>query len=251
MGVRAGRNLMKKTALGTVVVAVMLSVGGTVGSEPESTAQQQEKEWFAQAQEAVVFGRYDEAIRCFEKVLSINPGFVDVYRFMGDVYMKKGMPDNAIEAYKKALDAKPQIVPALIGLGNAYYQKDMIDKSLASYKRALAIQPKSAPARVGLGNIYYYLKNDPAQALSEYEKGLALEADHAEAQLNAGMILQKNAEQNKAAHHFYKAGLLFIQAGDSKNALKAYEYLRQTEEERLIQLLRDALQPSIKSSESH
>jgi tetratricopeptide (TPR) repeat protein len=169
---------------------------------------------------------------------------------MGDVYMTKGMPDSAIAAYKKALDAKPQKVPALIGLGNAYYQKDMIDESLASYARALAMQPASAPARLGLGNIYYYKKNDPAQALAEYEKGLALEADHAEAQLNAGVILQKNAEQNKAAHHFYKAGLLFIQAGDRKQALQAYDYLQQTKEERLIQLLRDALQPAHNPSDS-
>jgi tetratricopeptide (TPR) repeat protein len=242
---------MKKTALGIVAVAVMLAVGGTMGSAPDGTAQKQEKEWFAQAQEAVALGRYDEAIRCYEKVRSINPGFLDVHRFLGDVYMKKGMPDTAIEAYKKALDAKPQKVPALIGLGNAYYQKDMIDESLASYTRALAMQPASAPARVGLGNIYYYKKNDPAQALAEYEKGLALEADHAEAQLNAGMILQKNAQQKRAAHHFYQAGLLFIQAGDRKNALQAYDCLRQTNEEKLIQLLSDALQPSIKSSETH
>lgn len=242
---------MKKSALGIVVIAVMLAVGGRVGSEPDRTAPKQEKEWFAQAQEAVAFGRYDEAIRCFEKVLSINPGFLDVYRFMGDVYMKKGMPDSAIEAYKKALDAKPQKAPALIGLGNAYYQKDMINESLASYTSALAMQPESATARVGLGNIYYYKKHDPAQALAEYEKGLALEADHAEAQMNAGVILQNNGEQNRAAHHFYKAGLLFIQAGDRESVLKAYDYLRQTKEERLIQLLSDALQPAGTSNESH
>ena len=111
---------MKQSALSILVVVVLLAVGGTVGSGPDSTAQKQEKEWFAQAQESVAFGRYDEAIRCYEKVLSINPGFVDVYRFMGDVYMKKNMPDSAIEAYKKALDSKPQKAPALIGLWNAY-----------------------------------------------------------------------------------------------------------------------------------
>jgi tetratricopeptide (TPR) repeat protein len=237
---------MKKTALSTAVFAVVLAVAVMVWGMPERMAAQQEREWFSRGQEAVAFGKYEEAIRCFEKVLSINPGFVDGYRFMGDVYMKQGMPDSAIAAYKKALDAKPQQVPALIGLGTAYYQKDMIDESQASYARAVTMQPDSAPARIGLGDIYYYKKGDTERALTEYLKGLALEPDHAEAQLNAGVILQKGAERDRAAHHFYKAGMIFLNRGDSKNAFKAYEYLQQTNQERLIQLLHDALEPSVK-----
>ena len=237
---------MRKIALLIIVFVAILAVSNWAKSGQDSIAQKQEKEWFSRGQEAIAFGKYDEAISCFEKVISINPGFVDGYRFIGDVYMKKSMPDSAIEAYKKALDSKPQTVPALIGLGNGYYQKAMFDESLAAYERALAIQSENATARIGLGDIYYYKKNDPGKALSEYLKGLALEPDHAEAQLNAGLIVQKRAEHDKAAQHFYKAGLLFIQEGDRNNALKAYEYLKQTKEERLVQLLHDALQPSIK-----
>ncbi len=245
---KQGRNLMKKRALTAAVVVVILTIGGMAWSGPNGVAEKSEKEWFSQAQQAMGFGRYDEAIRCYEKVLSVNPGFADVYRFLGDAYMKKGMPDRAIDAYKKALDAKPQKVPALIGLGNAYYQKEMIDESLAYYASALATQPNSAPARIGLGDLYYYKKNDPERALAEYLKALALEEGHADAQMAVGLILRKGVEQNKAAQHFYTAGLLFIKEGDRSSAFKAYEYLRQTKEDRLIRLLHEALQPSGKSS---
>jgi tetratricopeptide (TPR) repeat protein len=220
-----------------------------MGAE-RGTEQKQEREWFDKGQQAMAFGKHDEAIACFQKVLSINRDFTDAHRFLGDAYLKKGLPDSAIESYKKALDSKAQTVPALVGLGNGHLQKRMYAEAQSAYERALAVQPDNASARIGLGNIYYE-KGDTGKALSEYQKGLAVEPDHAEAQLTVGLILQEKGETDKAAIHFYKAGLLFIKQGDRNGALEAYGHLQETKDDRLKQLLHDALQPSTKQREQH
>jgi len=243
------RSAMMKKAVVSFIAFMALVLTGSCWAEgmgaERGIEQQQEREWFDKGQQAMAFGKHDEAIMCFEKVLSINPGFTDAHRFIGDACMKKGLPDSAIESYKKALDSKAQMVPAHVGLGNAYFQKGMYAEAQSAYERALTMQPDNAPARIGLGNIYY-AKGDPGKALSEYRKGLAVEPDHAEAQLKVGLILQEKGETDKAALNFYKAGLLFIKQGDRNGAMDAYGHLQETKDERLKQLLHDALQPSSK-----
>jgi len=243
------RSATMKMAAVTFIAFMTLVLTGSCWAEgmgaERVTEQQQGREWFDKGQQAMAFGKHDEAIMCFEKVLSINPGFTDAHRFIGDAYMKKGLPDSAVESYKKALESKAQMVPAHVGLGNAHFQKGMHAEAQSAYERALTVQPDNAPARIGLGNIYY-AKGEPGKALSEYRKGLTVEPDHAEAQLKVGLILQEKGETDKAAIHFYKSGLLFIKQGNRNDALKAYGHLQETKDERLRQLLHDALQPSIK-----
>lgn len=236
-----------KNGVTLVIALVTVFLAGGVWAEgmEGSTARNHEKDWFAKGQEALAFGKYDEAITCYEKVLSINPGFSDTHRFIGDVYMKKGMPDSAIESYRKALDSKAQTVPALVGLGSGYFQKKRYDEALTAYNRALAIQPDNASVRIGLGDLYFQME-DWGKALSHYRKGLALQPEHAGAQLNVGLILQKREEHDKAALHFYEAGVLFMKQGDRTSALTAYKHLQQTEDEKLVRQLHDALQPSMK-----
>ena len=239
------RDAMKKALVFIIVCFCFLMERSGAAAESSTLLHEQEREWFGRGQESIAFGKYDEAITCFEKVLALNPDFTDAYRFIGDVYMKKGMLDSAIQSYKKALDSKAQKVPALIGLGNSCFQKTMLDEALSAYDRALAIQPDNALAHIGQGDVYLK-KEDIGSALSEYQKGLALEPDHAEAHLALGLIFQKKGENSVAAQHFYKAGLLFIKEGNRKNALTAYEHLKQTKTAKLEQLLYDALQSSIK-----
>jgi len=244
---------MKKNAV-ILIAFIALALAGNCFAESVSVEQSIERkpgrEWFDKGQQAIAFGKHDEAIMCFEKVLSINPGFTDAHRFIGDAYMKKGLPDSAIESYKKALDSKAQIVPALVGLGNAYFQTGVYAEAQSFYERALTMQPDSAFARIGLGELYYK-KGVSGRALSEYQKGLALEPDHAATQFKVGLILQGKGETDKAAIHFYMAGLLFIKQGDRNGAMEAYEHLKGTKDERLAQQLHDALQPSIKQRDQH
>jgi len=242
------RARMKKAAVSLLAFIALVLTGSCwaegMGNE-RGTEQKQEREWFEKGQQAMAFGKYDEAIGCFQKVLSINRDITDAHRFIGDAYMKKSLPDSAIDSYKKALDSKAQMVPAHVGLGNGYLQKGMHDEARSAYERALTMQPDNASARIGLGNIYYE-KGDSEKALSEYRKGLAVEPDHAEAQLKVGLILRKQGESEKAALNFYKAGLLFIKQGDRNGAMEAYGHLKGMGDERLKQLLHDALQPSSK-----
>jgi tetratricopeptide (TPR) repeat protein len=56
--------------------------------------------------------RLDEAIEAFNKALSLNPNYAEVYTNMGVVLLQKGMLDKAIEAHKKSIALKPDFVKA-------------------------------------------------------------------------------------------------------------------------------------------
>lgn len=53
-------------------------------------------------------GHYDEAISEYEKVIQINPNYVNSYGLMGKAYFEKGLFDLAIEKYKKVLILDPK-----------------------------------------------------------------------------------------------------------------------------------------------
>ncbi len=59
-----------------------------VKSGEDGKERNQEREWLFKGQAAIVFGRYDEAIACFEKVLAVNPEFTDAHPFTGALQPK-------------------------------------------------------------------------------------------------------------------------------------------------------------------
>ncbi|MDQ3193348.1 MAG: tetratricopeptide repeat protein [Bacteroidota bacterium] len=53
---------------------------------------------------SVKSGQFDKAIERFEKVIEINPDYVEAYLYLGDVYETKGDNEKAIKYYEKYKD---------------------------------------------------------------------------------------------------------------------------------------------------
>lgn len=47
--------------------------------------------------------QYKLAIAAFERVISIDPKFLDAYAILGSIYLKSNLPEKAIEVYKKTI----------------------------------------------------------------------------------------------------------------------------------------------------
>ncbi len=72
---------------------------------------------------------YDRAIRQYEKVLEMDPGFTRAYVTLGSAYAQKGMHTEAIETTRKAMDLtedRSKLAP----LGRAYGLAGMKDEAL-------------------------------------------------------------------------------------------------------------------------
>ncbi len=53
-------------------------------------------------------GRYDEAIRCYDTALEINPEYAYLWNGKGNALYDLGRYDEAIRCYDKALEINPE-----------------------------------------------------------------------------------------------------------------------------------------------
>ncbi len=104
--------------------------------------------------------KYDEALYAFRKAVEINNLFAKAYRSMGEVYLKKGMPNEAEESFKKA--------------GEIYMMKDMSDEAELAFQEALKIDPNTINIYNSLG-IIYRKRGDYEKAIAQYQRAIKID----------------------------------------------------------------------------
>ncbi|MDA1293815.1 MAG: tetratricopeptide repeat protein, partial [Proteobacteria bacterium] len=181
-------------------------------------------------------GKSDEAIKAFNKALSLRPDYVEAYYNMGNALQDYGKLDEAIEAFKKALSLKPDYIEAYYNIGNALQDHGKLDEAIASYQKALSLKPDYIEAYYNMGNaLKDHRKLD--EAIASYQKALALKPDHIEAHNNMGNVLKDQGKLNEAiasydkmlalkpdfAEAYHNIGNALQDQGKLDEALEAYQ----------------------------
>ena len=89
---------------------------------------------------------WDEAIRCYQKAISLDANYVDAYKGLGGVYFEKGQFDLEVEQYLKATQIEPNNADSFYWLGTADENVGNLDSAIAAYVRALEIDPNRKEA---------------------------------------------------------------------------------------------------------
>ena len=143
----------------------------------------------------IMQGKLEEAIGQFQKVLHIDPNFVEAYNDIGSLKGWQGKYDEAIDYYKKALSIEPEFKPALIGLGSAYERKGNIEEAKKIYSKVLKIYPETASVYVSLGNVLFK-EGKLDEAIVNYRKALELEPDFEVARKNLDIAIKLLEREN-------------------------------------------------------
>jgi tetratricopeptide (TPR) repeat protein len=104
----------------------------------------------------------------------------------------------------------------------------------------MKISTNGAKIHNNLG-IFYRKLGRLDEAISQYKKALSINPDYPGAHYNLGLMYGGKGFFSLAADHLYKAGVLFLQQGDGKGALKSFEGLKQTKSKELEQTLFEKL----------
>jgi len=190
---------MVKSAL--VNVLIMICVTGMSCKETPET-------WNKKAAKAYKAKKYEETIRCFKKIITLDPNNLIAHYHLGKLYQQEGKLDNAISEYKKALAIDPEIRGLYNLLGDLYVSQGRINEALPEFEKALAQNPDSPFTHYNIGIAYKQLSKNTA-----------------------------------AAKHLYEAGLLAFIDGDNTTALNAYRALEEIGPERIVQELHEMLEP--------
>jgi len=159
----------------------------------------------------------DNAVKYYEKAISIDPKYVDAYDNLGLVFRHQGNLEKAEFYYKKSIEIYPNGYLAHQNLAIVYGLKKLYEKALNEYEIMKKIDPNDPEGYYGIANVYMTLgKYD--FALENAKKALELyeELNHPyikDSQLLLGLIyyfsndkvnaktLLKKAKDNGAEIH--------------------------------------------------
>lgn len=156
-------------------------------------------------------GRFAEAVRHYEKAVSIGPRFVNAYLnwatleinrgnagkakevldralshevrdpgifiLCGRVAAAAGDSGNAEMYFTKALEQNPEFADGYSALGQLYFQQERFDDAILEYRAALKAKPDDIRTLKTIGSIYLIQKADPRSARPYFERALALAPD--------------------------------------------------------------------------
>jgi tetratricopeptide (TPR) repeat protein len=123
------------------------------------------------------YGNSIQALACWEKALSINPGRVDAYDGMAMVAMEKGEHERAADLWGKGITIKPDTREFRCSMAQALSRADRHEEAIGALEEEIRRFPTSGLAHYLLGQEHLLKKEYPA-AKGDYEKAIALLPNH-------------------------------------------------------------------------
>ena len=139
------------------------------------------------------FGRYEEAINSYDKVLLIQPKNIDALMNKSFILLNElRRYEEAINSYDKALLIKPDYYEAWLNKGFALNELRRYEEAINSYDKALLIKPDYYEAWVNKGFALNELRRYE-EAINSYDKALLIKPDYYEAWVNKGAAYNQMA----------------------------------------------------------
>ncbi len=100
------------------------------------------------------YGDYDEALRLFKEVLSVNPVATAAYVGIGDMYLAKKEWGLAEPVFARAAKLEPRNFDAQYGHGVSLQMMRRFVEAIRAYHRALTITPEDLGANLNIATTY-------------------------------------------------------------------------------------------------
>lgn len=149
---------------------------------------------------------FDEAIKYFQKALSLNPRYYLAYNGLGLSYSMKGKLQESIKHFQKCLELNPLFSEARNNLGSIYQELGLIEQAEQEYKKALSDENYSTKELPYYNLARLYLAQGKyGDALDFVEKSLLANNRLAMAFNLKGLILEKMNRNEEALSCYERA----------------------------------------------
>ncbi len=145
-------------------------------------------------------GSHQQAIREFEKAVSIDPEYAKAYNGMAVSYDLSGDFAKAVEYYKMALHLKPDLGYVKNNLGYSYLLQGKYDEAIVVFQEILSVGDASKRVRNNLG-LAYAMKGDFDRALNEF----SIAGNESMAHYHLATFLYKKGLFAEAKSHYSEA----------------------------------------------
>lgn len=111
---------------------------------------------FQRGQDALNYGKLDEAEQDFRQVLQVDPRSGAAYANLGVVYMRRKQWVKALQELEKAEKLMPQVSGVRLNIGLAYYRQNEFLKAIPAFEYVVRDQPQAVQPRYLLGLCYFF-----------------------------------------------------------------------------------------------
>jgi tetratricopeptide (TPR) repeat protein len=124
------------------------------------------------ARKAFMAADQEEAVRLFNRALTLDPGNLTAHLYLGWIYEMQGRVDEGITEFRKAIEAHPNHDGSYFHLGGLYLAKGMLDEAIEALNKAVILNPDAANAHYQLGIAYRRKGNTADAAGAFFDAGL-------------------------------------------------------------------------------
>jgi tetratricopeptide (TPR) repeat protein len=142
-----------------------------------------------------------KAIQAYQKVLEIDPTYVEAHNNLGLLYQEMGHWEKARKSYQMALEIKPDYEKVLNNLGILCYLREHDEESMSIFQRTLAINPRNVEGHINLG-VLLKKRGQLDQAAESFQKALALNPFRGEIHYNLGLVHEQAQKIGLAIEHY-------------------------------------------------
>jgi len=197
-------------------------------------------------------GRYEEALKCYEELIKINPNYAEVWYAKGVVLRSLGRNEDAIKCYDEAIKINPNYAEAWVGKGMALANLGRNEDALKCYDEAIKINPNYAQAWAHKGFALLKLGIYDDEAIKRFDEAIKIDPNYAQAWVGKGSALLKLGRYDEAIKCFdeaikidpnyaaawYGKGIALLNLGRDDEANECFDEAMRINPDEIGQLLR-------------
>lgn len=171
-----------------------------------------------------VYNDAPKAIYCYQKAVELNPENARMFCNLGQAYLRSGEEEEAIRAYEKALSLDPKVSPLTwYNLAVLYAGKGLFSQACAAMQRYLSSQPDDMQA-FNLSIKYLLEAGELEKAETALRERIAKHPQDAMLHYNLGVVYYRQGALEKARAAYEQALKL---DPDNPTIIKSLESLTQ------------------------
>jgi len=142
-----------------------------------------------------------KAIQAYQKVIELDPTYVEGYNNLGIIYQEIGDFDRAFGAYQKSIEINPKYEKGHNNLGIVLYLKGRNEEALEAFQKALAINSNNIESHINLG-VLFKKQDQLNKAIESYRKALDINPLHREVHYNIALLYEQMENVELAIGHY-------------------------------------------------
>ena len=142
-----------------------------------------------------------KAIQAYQKVIELDPTYVEAYNNLGIIYQMVGDVDRAFRAYQKSTEINPRYEKGHNNLGILLFLNGRYEEAVEAFQKALAINSNNIESHINLG-ILFKKKGQGEKAIESYRKALAIDPLHKETHYNMALLYEQLENLELAVNHY-------------------------------------------------